>query len=125
MNGIEVKHGPNKDTRLHELSRREHVMDGRVVLITGAGQRLGAATATRLMDEGCYVLIHVRSSVDSAMSLIEESKARNGEIRGAVLQADLTVDEDVSRLILEVKNHPKVVASGLYGLVHNLSLIHI
>ena len=96
------------------MSRREHVMDGRVVLITGAGQRLGAATATRLMDEGCYVLIHVRSSVDSAMSLIEESKARNGEIRGAVLQADLTVEEDVSRLILEVKNHPKVVASGLY-----------
>ena len=103
------------------MSRREHVMDGRVVLITGAGQRLGAATATRRMYEGCYVLIHVRSSADSAMSLIEESKARNGEIRGAVLQADLTVDEDVSRLILEVKNHPKVVASGLYGLVHNAS----
>ena len=46
-------------------------MDGRVVLITGAGKRLGAATASRLMDEGCYVLIHVRSSTDSAKTLIE------------------------------------------------------
>ena len=96
-------------------------MDGRVVLITGAGKRLGAATASRLMDEGCYVLIHVRSSTDSAKTLIEESRARNGEVRGSVLQADLTVDEEVSRLIKEVKNHPEVIASGLYGLVHNAS----
>ena len=96
-------------------------MHGKVVLITGAGQRLGAATASRLMDEGCYVLIHVRSSVESANKIIGDSNARNGEVRGAVLQADLTVDADVSRLIDEVKKHPKVDASGLFGLVHNAS----
>ena len=121
MRRFEAKHTANADTSLHELSRREPVMDGKVVLITGAGQRLGAATASRLMDDGCYVLIHVRSSVDSAMSLLEEAEARNGEVCGAVLQADLTVDEDISRLVMEVKNHPKVVASGLFGLVHNAS----
>ena len=109
------------DTRLHELNRCEAFMDGKVVLITGAGQRLGAATASRLMDEGCFVLIHVRSSVESANKLIEDSTVRNGEVCGAVLQADLTVDSDVSRLIDEVKNHPQVVASGLFGLVHNAS----
>ena len=35
--------------------QRSLTMAERVVLITGAGQRLGAATATRLMDNGCYV----------------------------------------------------------------------
>lgn len=121
MSLIELQRVATRDTSLHELGRLEEVMDGKVVLITGAGQRLGAATASRLMDEGCYVLIHVRSSVDSAKSLIEDATARNGEIRGAVLQADLTVDEDVERLVLDVKNHPKVAASGLFGLVHNAS----
>ena len=103
-----------------------------MVLITGAGQRLGAATAARLMDEGVHVLVHARSSIDAAQALVDEATARNGEVRGTVVRADLTVDADVDALIETVKAHPKVVASGLFGLVHNasfysqgLSLIHI
>ena len=37
------------------------------------------------------------------------------------MRADLTVDADVDALIETVKAHPKVVASGLFGLVHNAS----
>ena len=49
-------------------------MSRRAVLITGAGQRLGAATASRLMDEGWFVFIHVNSSLEAAQKLLEESR---------------------------------------------------
>lgn len=94
-------------------------MGQRVVLITGAGQRLGAATARRLMDEGCHVLLHVRSSVVQAETVVKE--AEQGPGSGEVLVADLTVDAEVERLILEVQSHPLVIEGGLFGLVHNAS----
>ena len=96
-------------------------VQGRVVLITGAGQRLGAATARRLMDEGWHVLIHVRSSVEPAQQLLDEAEANHGEPRGSLLVADLTVDEDLERLHREVLDHPLVRKHGLFGLVHNAS----
>ena len=61
------------DTSLHELGGYEKSVQDKVVLITGAGQRLGAAMAKRLMSEGWHVLIHVRSSVDQAKALLEEA----------------------------------------------------
>ncbi len=96
-------------------------MAERVVLITGAGQRLGAAMAARLMDEGCYVLVHVRSSLDEAKALLHEASVRNGRVCGDLLQADLTVDEALERLVQEVLEHEVVKANGLFGLVHNAS----
>ena len=106
------------------MNRREGGMVERVVLITGAGQRLGAATAARLMDDGCHVLVHARSSIKPAQQLIDDATARNGVVRGTVVQADLTVDEDVERLLAEVQAHPLVVEHGLFGLVHNASYYH-
>ena len=93
----------------------------RVVLITGAGQRLGAAMATRLMAEGWHVLVHVRSSVDQAEALLAEAEHTHGESRGSILVADLTSDEALKHLIDEVQSHPLVKAHGLFGLVHNAS----
>ena len=94
-------------------------MGRRVVLITGAGQRLGAATARRLMDDGCHVLLHVRSSVTQAEAVIQ--RAAGGPGTGEVMVADLTVDEEVNRLVKEVQRHPLVMEEGLHGLVHNAS----
>ena len=96
-------------------------MAPQVVLITGAGQRLGAETARRLMDEGFFVLIHVRSSREPAQILLAEAEQRNGRICGEILQADLTDDQDVEDLITSVSTHGHVVAEGLFGLVHNAS----
>ena len=111
----------DRHTRLHESVGAGRAMNERVVLITGAGQRLGAATAARLMDEGVHVLVHVRSSIDAAQQLIEEATERNKEVRGTIVQGDLTVDAEVNVLIERVKSHPLVLANGLYGLVHNAS----
>jgi len=103
------------------LNRGVEDVQDRVVLITGAGQRLGAATATRMMAEGWHVLVHVRSSVVEAQQLLDEAERQHGELRGSLLVADLTKDDDLERLIDEVKNHPLVKANGLGGLVHNAS----
>ncbi|MGB1587779.1 MAG: SDR family NAD(P)-dependent oxidoreductase [Poseidonia sp.] len=96
-------------------------MGEQVVLITGAGQRLGAATAARLMDEGWYVLVHVRSSLADAQAVLDAARARNHRECGEIVQADLTVDADVDGLIQSVLEHPLVVREGLAGLVHNAS----
>ena len=96
-------------------------MEDKVVLITGAGQRLGAAAAAMLMDAGCHVLIHVRSSVAEAKAIVDAATARNGSVCGTVLTADLTIDDHVDTLISDVKQHPLVEANGLFGLVHNAS----
>lgn len=94
-------------------------MGRQVVLITGAGQRLGAATARRLMNQGCHVLLHVRSSIVQAEAVVASSEKEGGS--GEVLVADLTVDSDVERLVQDVICHPLVVEHGLFGLVHNAS----
>ena len=95
-------------TSLHELKGVPRLVKERVVLITGAGQRLGAATAARLMDEGIHVLVHVRSSVAAAEQLIADATKRNGEVRGTIVKGDLTVDADVDSLIADVIGHPLV-----------------
>jgi pteridine reductase len=96
-------------------------MNERAVLITGAGQRLGAATATRLMDEGYYVFVHVRSSIEQATALVQAAAERNGRACGEVVVADLTVDHAVDGLISTVSDHELVKGAGLFGLVHNAS----
>lgn len=96
-------------------------MSRKVVLITGAGQRLGAATASKLMDEGWFVFIHVRSSLEPAQKLLEESMLRNGQGCGLVVQADLTIDSQLEGLVQEIKNHVMVEQNGLAGIVHNAS----
>tara|TARA_B100000683_G_scaffold256622_1_gene277304 strand:+ start:1936 stop:2694 length:759 start_codon:yes stop_codon:yes gene_type:complete len=98
----------------------QHVQ-GRVVLITGAGQRLGAATAARMMEEGWHVLVHVRSSVDAAQALLDQAEATYGESRGSLLVADLTDDEGLQHVVGKVLEHPLVQAHGLAGIVHNAS----
>ena len=92
-----------------------------VVLITGAGQRLGAATARRLIAQGCHVLLHVRSSVAEAEALLAQAKAEGASGSGEVLVADLTDDEALQRLVTAVANHPLVAVNGLYGMIHNAS----
>ena len=102
-------------------------MAERVVLITGAGQRLGAAMAARLMDEGCYVLVHVRSSLDEAkanlsMREFELERARASLIdtsaaRGSRHECDcVEVVAPVSGQVLRVLQRSEgVIASLQHG----------
>lgn len=71
--------------------------EGRVVLITGAAQRLGAATARLLQARGWRVLLHYRDSAGAADALAATlNAARTDSCR--TIAADLARDDDIARL---------------------------
>jgi 3-oxoacyl-[acyl-carrier protein] reductase len=65
---------------------------GKRVLVTGAGGGIGGAIVRAFAQEGAKVAIHYRSSADRAEALARETG-------GVALQADLTVESEVQRLV--------------------------
>lgn len=89
---------------------------GRVVLITGAARRLGAAATRLLHGRGWRIALHCRDSRAAADALAEELNALRAD-SCRVLQADLARDDDLARLAREA-----VTAWGrLDALVNNAS----
>jgi NAD(P)-dependent dehydrogenase (short-subunit alcohol dehydrogenase family) len=66
--------------------------DGRNVFITGAGGRIGAATARRIADDGGFVVLLDRA--ESAVELLA-SEIRAGGGRALALIGDVTREDDV------------------------------
>ncbi len=66
----------------------ENTLDGKVVLVTGAARRIGAAIVTRLQQNGARVAIHYRGSAGEAEALATELNASR-ENSAATFQADL------------------------------------
>ena len=54
---------------------QETNLDGKVVLVTGAARRIGAAIVTRLHAEGARLAIHYRSSSADAEKLADTLNA--------------------------------------------------
>jgi len=95
-----------------------------VALVTGGGRRIGAQICSTLIDDGWYVLVHVRSSVEDAQRLLADaSQQRNGEACGQVIIADLSTDEGLQSLIDQthaILEGQKSVGLGV--LIHNASI---
>lgn len=72
-------------------------MNEAVVLITGAGRRIGAATARELHRAGWKVLIHARQSAREASQLADELEALRKDSAQPV-QADLLQAENIEQL---------------------------
>lgn len=73
-------------------------LNGKVVLVTGAARRIGAAIVTRLHENGADVAIHFRSSSADAGSLANRlNKKRSGS--AATFQADLLDMAQIPALI--------------------------
>jgi NAD(P)-dependent dehydrogenase (short-subunit alcohol dehydrogenase family) len=88
----------------------------RAALVTGAARRIGRTLATALAEDGWAVAVHCRSSREEAASLVAEITAKGG--RAAAFTADLSVEEEVQRLVPEI-----VSTLGPLGcLVNNASL---
>ncbi|MGI9395436.1 MAG: SDR family oxidoreductase, partial [Boseongicola sp.] len=66
-------------------------------LVTGAGKRLGKAMALFLAGRGLDVAVHYNSSADEAEKVAQD--IRDLGRRAAAIQADLTVEEDMQRLV--------------------------
>jgi pteridine reductase len=97
----------------------ENGLEDKVVLVTGAARRIGAAIVTRLHANGARVAIHYRGSADEAESLA----ARLNEQRDAsatTFQSDLLHVDSIPRLVADV------VAWGgkLDALINNASTFY-
>lgn len=97
----------------------EDNLTGRVVLVTGAARRIGAAIVTRLHDNGALVAIHYRGSADDASRLADALNERRPD-SAATFQADL----------LDIKAIPDLISAvvdwggRLDGLVNNASTFY-
>ena len=98
---------------------QEHNLDGKVVLVTGAARRIGAAIVTRLHENGARVAIHYRGSADAADALARRLNTVRPQ-SAATFQTDLLDTERLAPLIDDV------VAWGgrLDGLVNNASTFY-
>lgn len=94
-------------------------LDGKVVLITGAARRVGAAIARRLHGAGAKVVVHYHRSEREAQSLRDELNAIRAD-SVALIQADLL---NLSGLAEMIRN---TVArfDRLDVLVNNASTFH-
>lgn len=75
----------------------------RVVLITGAAQRIGAETAKLLHSLNFNIIIHYRGSHDAAESLCQQLNHQRAK-SAASLQADLCSSDDVKQLAVAAKS---------------------
>ena len=69
----------------------------KIVLVTGAGSGLGQRIALRFAEASAIVIVHYRSSGESAQAVATQIIANGGQ--AVALQADLTAEADVGQLI--------------------------
>ncbi len=91
----------------------------RVVLITGAARRIGAAIARTLHAEGCDLALHYRGSIGDMQSLVDELEAARAGSTLA-LQADLAVFDRLPELVAKTVGH----FGRLDALVNNASAFY-
>jgi pteridine reductase len=93
-------------------------LEGRVALVTGAGQRLGQAFAAALAASGMSLALHYNASMGGAEALRDEIRAAGGTAE--CFAADLT-DADAARKL------PATVARAMGGLdvlVNSAAVMH-
>ncbi|MDX8378953.1 MAG: pteridine reductase [Gallionella sp.] len=91
-------------------------MQGKVMLVTGGGKRVGAAICRRLHAKGAKIALHYRTSVVQAQVLQEELNAQRPD-SVALFSADLLDLLALRALIEQVKTR----FGRLDGLVNNAS----
>jgi pteridine reductase len=98
---------------------KENSLEDKVVLVTGAARRIGAAIVTRLQQDGARVAIHYRGSSADADGLAASLNEQRRD-SAAAFQADLLKPEEIPTLVAAV------VAWGgqLDGLVNNASTFY-
>jgi len=94
----------------------EQTLNDKVILVTGAARRIGAAIVTRLHEDGARVAIHYRGSADDAESLARNLNRARAD-SAAVFQANLLNVEAIEPLVSAVVKW----GGRLDGLVNNAS----
>ena len=75
-----------------------HSLEGKVVLITGAAHRIGAATARQMHEAGANIVIHYRNSRQGAQKLQNELNMQRPD-SVVLVQSDLLKTEKLAALV--------------------------
>ena len=75
-------------------------IEGAVALVTGAGSGIGRATARRLARDGAAVAVN---DIDEARALESVRLIEHERGRALAISADVTNDDDVRRMIIDVR----------------------
>lgn len=94
-------------------------LNNKVILVTGAARRIGAAIVTRLHAEGARVAIHYRGSSSEAEALAGEFNEQRADSAVAV-QCDLLKVDSIPELVQSVVDW----GGSLDGLVNNASTFY-
>jgi len=81
------------------MTEQQLPLTGKIALITGSGQGIGRATAQRLAQSGADIVINYRSNMDAANEAQASIEALGR--RCVAIQADVSQEEDVTRLFAE------------------------
>jgi 3-oxoacyl-[acyl-carrier protein] reductase len=74
-------------------------LEGKVAIVTGASQGIGASIAKHLADEGAAVVVNYASTKQEADRVVAEITGKAG--RAVAVQADLSKPADIKRLFAE------------------------
>ncbi|GIU67496.1 SDR family oxidoreductase [Candidatus Phycosocius spiralis] len=89
----------------------------KIVLVTGAAQRLGLAIATQISKMGHHVILHASGSIAHAKDAAAQLRAEG--LSASFIQADLLVAVEVAELIARAQD---LVGQPVTGLVNNASI---
>lgn len=76
-------------------------VEGKAAIVTGAGTGVGAATARRLADLGCAVLVNYSRSRDAAESVAADAERRG--VKALAFQADVADDAACRAMVREAE----------------------
>lgn len=94
----------------------ERPLEGRVVLVTGAGVRVGKAIALALGEAGAVVAVHHHASADGASQTVQRLVASGR--RAQAFRADLSQPSEIQSLVDEVEAR----LGPLHALVNSAAL---
>jgi NAD(P)-dependent dehydrogenase (short-subunit alcohol dehydrogenase family) len=91
----------------------------KVMVVTGGGRGIGAATALLAAERGFAVAVNFLRDKDSASSLVEEIGKNNG--RAIAVQGDVSVERDVERFFRETDEK----LGSVTALVNNAGIVDL
>lgn len=98
-----------------------NTLDGKVVLITGSGRRIGAQIAGDLAAAGAAVIVHVNSSIEQGAEVVSKIERNGG--RATLIIGDLSSVEGCEEIVNAVFSNPMVEEfGGIDLLVNNASV---